>query len=178
MFFKRLMASSLLAPCSTTADVPMRDSVAPCSTTADVPMRDSVADMPDDSRRANASLVGRCVRRLATAAMAVAILQTIAVAVTTGDMEESQLPQQILARPQVHETSKLLGSPLLIKESMQRPCLRTQKGTTIPKARRTRRVDATLDPALARQARAKKTLVLVEVQLLQHSKRWRKRGPI
>ena len=40
-----------------------------------------------DSRCANASLVGRSVRRLATSAMAVALQQTIAIAATTGDME-------------------------------------------------------------------------------------------
>ena len=61
--------------------------------------------VPGNDRRANASLMGRCVRRLPTAAMAmVLLLQAIPVAAAaTGDMEAPCLSQQTLARSHVHD---------------------------------------------------------------------------
>ena len=67
-------------------------------------------DMLDDNRCADASLVGRSVRWLATAATVVALLRTVAVAATTGDMERLRLPPQVLARPQVYDVWIALDS--------------------------------------------------------------------
>ena len=117
--------------------------------------------------------LGRYLRGLAAAAMAVALLQTIPVAAkATGDVEVPYLSQQVLARSEVHDVRGDLEPPRARIHGTNRGTWRSEAPTeirdtemAIPKAKPPRPVGATLDSALARQARAKKSLALVEVQL-------------
>ena len=86
-------------------------------------------------------------------------------------IEMSSLPQQVLARPQVHDVWLGVGTSGAGPRTYWSHHYEIATGlhhtmeTAIPKGRLVRPIGATPDPARAGHARAKKTLTLVETQL-------------
>ena len=77
--------------------------------------------------------------------MAVTFLQTIAVAATTGDIEAPRLPQQLLARPQVHDVWVALVNQAQDLKTTEQTVLQNTRETAISKARPVRPIGAIQD---------------------------------